>query len=178
MRKRFKSRRRTRISSFIPLAILISATILQTALSPFIKINGVHPDLVLVLVIGWTTLRGWQDGVVWALIGGLSLDFVSGAPFGIFTLAALVTTLVASLFHGRFFGSSIILPLSLTFPLSLLFNGQALLLLNLLGRPVVWDQVLSLVIVPAAIFNTATMLIIFPLLYMLNRWLNPQPLSF
>jgi hypothetical protein len=26
------------------------------------KINGVHPDLVLLLVISWTVLRGLEDG--------------------------------------------------------------------------------------------------------------------
>ncbi|MBE7551919.1 MAG: rod shape-determining protein MreD [Anaerolineales bacterium] len=166
------------MNNFIPPAILISATLLQSTLAPYIKISNVHPDLVLVIVIGWTILRGLRHGVVWAVIGGLSLDLLSGGPFGLFTLAMLVVTLVTSLFHGRLFGSSIILPLSLTFPLSLLFNGLALLLLNLLGRPVVWDEAFSAVLVPVAIFNTAVMLLVFPLLYMLNRWLNPQPLSF
>lgn len=157
---------------------MITATLLQVTLSPYIKINGVHPDLVLVLVIGWTILRGLRDGFIWALIGGLSIDFVSGAPFGIFTLALLLVTLVANLFHGRTFGSSIILPVSLAFPLSLLFNGVALLLLNLLGRPIAWNEALSNVLIPIAIFNTVAMLLVFPLLYLLNRWLSPQPLSF
>ncbi len=157
---------------------MITATLLQATLSPYIKINGVHPDLVLIVVIGWTVLRGLRDGVIWALIGGLSLDLLSGGPFGLFTLALLATALITSLFHGRLFGSSIILPLILTFPLSLLFNGLALLILNLLGRPVAWNEAFSYVLVPAAIFNAAVMLLIFPLLYLLNRWLNPQPLSF
>lgn len=157
---------------------MITATLLQATLSPYIKINGVHPDLVLIVVIGWTVLRGLRDGVIWALIGGLSLDLLSGGPFGLFTLALLATALITSLFHGRLFGSSIILPLILTFPLSLLFNGLALLILNLLGRPVAWNEAFSYVLVPVAIFNAAVMLLIFPLLYLLNRWLNPQPLSF
>lgn len=130
------------------------------------------------LVIGWTILRGLEEGFVWALIGGLSLDLLSGGPFGLFILTILAAEFITSLFHGRLFGSSIILPLSLTFPLSLLFNGLALLLLSLLGRPVIWNETFSVILVPAALFNTAAMLVIFPLLYLLNRWLNPQPLSF
>ena len=130
------------------------------------------------MVIAWTFLRGLREGLIWALIGGLSLDILSGAPFGLFSLTMLIMALVTSLFHGRLFGSSIILPLGLTFPVSLLFNGMALLLLNLLDRPIIWNDAFSYVLVPAAIFNTATMLFIFPLLYLLNRWLNPQPLSF
>jgi rod shape-determining protein MreD len=146
-------------------------------LSPYVKVNGVHPDLVLILVIGWTFLRGLREGVIWALIAGLSLDLTSGAPFGLFTLSMLVVSLATSLFHGRLFGSSIILPLILTFPLSLLFNGLALLLLNLTGRPIIWSDAFSSVLVPVAVFNTVVMLFVFPLLSWLNRWLNPQPLS-
>ena len=147
-------------------------------LSPFIKISGVHPDLVLILIIGWIILRGLGEGLVWALIGGVCLDLVSGAPFGVFTLTTLLVALAANLSHGRVFGSSIVLPLSLTFPLSLLFNGLALLFLTLLGRPIVWSNAFFNVLLPVAIFNTAVMMLVFPLLYLLNRIMNPQPLSF
>ena len=147
-------------------------------LSPFIKISGVHPDLVLLLIVGWIILRGLKEGLVWALIGGLCLDLASGAPFGVFTLTMLLVALAANLSHGRVFGSSIVLPLSLTFPLSLLFNGLALLFLALLGRPVLWSDAFFNVLLPLAIFNTAVMMLVFPLLYLLNRLMNPQPLSF
>lgn len=159
-------------------AILVGAALLQTTISPYIKISGIHPDLVLILVIGWTVLRGAEEGLVWALIAGLSLDFLSGAPFGLFTLCMVMVALITGFVHGLTFGSSIVLPLSLTFPLSLFFNGLALLVLFLLGRPIIWGEVLPTILVPVALFNTALMLLFFPLLHLLNRWLNPQPLSF
>jgi len=152
--------------------------LLQVTLSPYIKINGVHPDLVLVLVISWIVLRGLEEGLIWALMGGLSLDLLSGAPFGVFTLAMLLVALATNLSHGRVFGSSIVLPLSLTFPLSLLFNGLAVLFLMLLGRPIGWNEAFLHILLPVAVFNTAVMIFIFPLLYLLNRFLHPQPLSF
>ena len=130
------------------------------------------------VVIGWTYLRGWEEGLGWATIGGLSLDFISAAPFGVFTLALLLVTLAASLSHGRVFGSNIFLLLGLTFPLALLFNAIALLSLNFLGRSINWVDAFSSVILPAALFNVGVMALIFPLLYIINRYLNPQPLSF
>lgn len=133
---------------------------------------------MLVLVIGWTVLRGLEAGLSWAIIGGLSLDFLSGAPFGIFTLTMIVTALIAGLFHGRIFGSSVVLPLGLAFPLSLFFNTVVLLLLNVLGRPIDWLNAFSYVLLPVALYDTGAMIVIFPLLYLLNRWLNPQPLTF
>ena len=123
-------------------------------------------------------MRGWEEGLGWAVIGGLSLDFVSAAPFGVFTLALLLVTLSASLSHGRVFGSNIILLLAFTFPLGLLFNTMALLSLNVLGRPVNWVDAFSSVILPVAVFNVGVMALVFPLLYLINRFMNPQPLSF
>jgi rod shape-determining protein MreD len=166
------------MNTLIPLIILISATLLQATLSPYIKISGVHPNLVFILVIGWVILRGLEDGFLWALIGGLSLDFLSGAPFGVFTLTMLLVALLANLSHGRIFGSSIVLPLTLTFPLSLLFNGLALLFLALLGQHIVWSDAFFSRLLPVAIFNTMVMMLVFPLLYLLNRFLSPRQLSF
>lgn len=119
-----------------------------------------------------------EEGLTWALIGGLSLDFISGAPFGVFSLAMVVVTVVTGLSQGRVLGSSIVMPLSLIFPLSLLFNTLALLLLNLLGRPIGWVEAFSNVLLYVALFDTGVMLLIFPLLYFLNRALNPQRLLF
>lgn len=166
------------MNTLAPFIILISATLFQATLSPYIKINGVHPDLVFILVIGWVILRGWEGGLLWVLVGGLSLDFLSGTPFGVFTLTMLFVALVTSLFYGRVFGSSIILPLALTFPLSLLFNGLALLFLALLGQPIVWADAFFSKLLPVAIFNTMVMMLVFPLLYLVNRFFNPRQLSF
>ncbi len=150
----------------------------QATLSPYIEISGIHPDLILLMVISWTILRGLEEGATWALVGGVSLDLLSGAPFGVFSLTMLLAAIISSFFHGRTFGSSIVVPLALIFPLSLLFNGGALLILNLLGYPVAWGSAFFYILLPVAIFNTGIMMIVFPLLYLLNRWLNPQPLTF
>jgi rod shape-determining protein MreD len=166
------------ISQLIPWAILIGAMLLQITVAPYLKIDGVHPDLILVLVIGWVTLRGWNEGFLWAVLGGLGLDFMSAAPFGIFSIALLLVTIVASIAHRLNFGSRIVIPLTLTVPLSFLFNGVALLILSGLGWPITWGVALTNILVPVAIFNTVVMVFIFPLLYLLNRWLNPEQLSF
>jgi rod shape-determining protein MreD len=137
------------------------------------QIGGVQPDLVLILVIAWTILRDLEEGLTWALIGGVSLDLISGAPFGVFSLALVVAALAANLSHGRIFGSNIVVPLGFTFPLSVLFNVLVLLFLSLLGRPVIWTDVFSNVLLSVALFNTAIMLVVFPVLYYFNRFLNP-----
>jgi rod shape-determining protein MreD len=119
-----------------------------------------------------------EEGLTWALIGGLSLDFISGAPFGIFSLAMLIVAVLVNMSQGRILGSSIALPLSLTFPLSLLFNTLALIFLYLLGWPVAWLEALTTVLFPVALLNTGVMVVIYPFLSSFNRFLDPQRFSF
>ncbi len=94
-----------------------------------------------------------------------------------FSFSVLLAAVITSFFHGRTFGSSIVVPLLLIFPLSLVFNGVALLLLNLLGHPITWLEAFYNILIPAAIFNTGVMALVFPPLYLLNRWLNPKTLT-
>jgi rod shape-determining protein MreD len=67
-------------------ALLIALVLFQTTVMPHIHILGVQPDLLLMVVTSWSLLRGAEAGMLWALIAGVALDLVSGAPFGMSTL--------------------------------------------------------------------------------------------
>jgi rod shape-determining protein MreD len=141
----------------------------QSSLAPSLTAAGLHPDLVLVAVISWTLLRGAREGLLWAVIGGLSLDLLSSGPFGASIVALVLTGWLARLGFGRMFGGYLVLPLTLTFPLSMVYYLTYALLLNVLGRPVAWLPALTYVILPASLFNIAAMLLLFPLLRLLHR---------
>jgi rod shape-determining protein MreD len=161
-------RRRT-ISGYLGLAVLLGLVLIQSSIGPFLTVVGVHPDLVLVAVVGWTLLRGTREGLVWALIGGFALDLLSGGPFGAVTVALVITSLLANLGYGRVFGGYLVLPMVLTFPLSLAYYLMYTLLLSMLGQPVAWVSTVADIILPAAVLNIAAMLILFPLLRLLHR---------
>lgn len=149
--------------------MLLGLALIQSSIGPFLTIVGVHPDLVLVAVIGWTLLRGPGEGLVWAVIGGISLDLLSGGPFGVATIALVITSTLASLGYGRVFGSYLILPLALTLPLSLAYYLIYTLLLSVLNGLVAWIPTVVDIILPASLVNIAAMLLLFPLLRLLHR---------
>jgi rod shape-determining protein MreD len=166
------------VLNLIAAVVLVGIALAQATFSSYMKVNGLHPDLVLILVISWTILRSFEEGLTWALIGGMALDFISGTPFGVSSLAMVLVVVVIAAAQGRVFGSNIFFPLLLVFPLSLLFNGLTLLSLNILGRPVAWVETFSLILFPLALFDTGVTVLIFPLLYWINRRLSPRPLLF
>ncbi len=169
--------RKIPISGYLGLAVLLGLTLAQSSLGPFLTIAGVQPDLVLIAVIGWTLLRGSQEGLLWAVIGGLGLDLLSGGPFGVMTVALVVTSLLTRLGYGRVFGGYLVIPLALTFPLSLVYYLTYALLLYVLNRPVAWIPALANVILPASLLNIAAMLILFPPLRLLNRRTGQEEIS-
>ncbi len=161
--------RKIPISGYLGVVVLLGLVLIQSSIGPFLTIVGVHPDLVLVAVISWTILRGPTEGLVWAIIGGIGLDLLSGGPFGVMTIALVITSLLASLGYGRVFGGYLILPLALTFPLSLVYYLTYTLLLSVLNEPIAWLPALTSVILPASVMNIVAMLFLFPLLRLFHR---------
>ncbi len=112
----------------LPIAAVgaLLAALLETSVLPEVTIGGLKPDLLLVMAVVVTMIVGFEDGLVWAFVGGLLVDAMSGRPLGATALALLLVTGVAALI-ARFTGTPRLLTVSLvTFALGWLF--QALLM--------------------------------------------------
>jgi rod shape-determining protein MreD len=169
--------RRASISDYLGFVLLLGLALAQSSLEPFLTVAGVHADLVLMAVVGWTFLRGPGEGIIWALVGGLCLDLLTSGPFGLMTVALVAASLLATLGYGRVFGSYLVLPLALAFPLSLAYYLAYTLLLAAFGRAVDWLPVLTTIILPASLLNIAAMLVLFPPLRALHRRTGREQIS-
>lgn len=136
---------------------------------PHLTILGVKPDLVLLMVISWSLLRGAKEGVIWALVGGMGLDLVSGAPFGISTAALLTLSLLAGLGELGVFRTHIALPLIATLIATLAYDLFFLLLLQIRGCSIAWTESLVKVVLPSALFNVLLSPFVYKALYWLHR---------
>jgi rod shape-determining protein MreD len=66
-------------------ALLAFAALLQSVLGPTLPVVQGRPDLVLVVVIAWSMLRGSGEGAFVGFLGGMLLDSVAYTQFGINT---------------------------------------------------------------------------------------------
>jgi len=133
-------------------------------------VAGIHPDLVVCCVIAWSFWHNTADSLVWAIIGGLSLDLLSSGPFGTVTVPLiLVSLLVSRLGYGRVLGGYLVLPLLFAFPLSLLYYLLYMALLNLAGTRLPWVSTLTFVTLPASLLNAAVTFLMLPPLHWLHR---------
>lgn len=156
------------INSYVSVLLLISVALIQSTVMPHLTLWDVKPDLVLLVVISWSLLRGTREGIIWGFIGGLCLDLFSGAPFGLSALALLIVSFLSGLGEATVFRTQVILPLATAFFASLLYNFIFLFVLGVLGWPVVWLDSFIRLVLPTSVLNV----LLTPLVYPAMRWLH------
>src|ERR1700737_3978311 len=63
--------------------LLALGALFQSGLGPSLPLVRGRPDLVLVVVLAWSMVRGSGEGAFVGFLGGALLDSVTYAPFGV-----------------------------------------------------------------------------------------------
>ncbi len=161
----------------VGLPLLALAAVVQATVLARFTIFGGTLDLVLLLALSWTLIGEWQGGVVWGMLGGLSLDTLSGGPFGASAVGLVIVAYLAGLTEGRFWRSHVLLPLATALLGSVLFHLITLLLLTVTGYPVDWAYSLTRLTLPAVLLDTLCMLPVYALVRMLHAFTHPAPVT-
>lgn len=138
---------------YFALSLLGGLALLQASLAPLVQIAGVRPDLVLAAVVCWGILRGPREALVWALAGGLAVDLLSPAPFGVYTLALLLVGILTGLGELAVFSAGLALPVLAVAVGTVLYHLAAYALLQAAGIPLPWGDSLRYLTLPAALVN-------------------------
>lgn len=156
------------LNLYVTLPLLIGVALLQSTVLPHLTLAGVAPDLMLLVVVSWSLLRGTAESIVWALLGGLMLDLTSGIPFGVTTLSLALISVLTGLGEVNVFRANMLLPGATIAAATVVYYLAVLVLSQMLGRPVVWGLSLFRLIGWAVVVNSVAM----PLVYLLLRWLH------
>ena len=145
------------------------AALSQATLLPYLKIMGLRIDIVMILVVCWILIKDVDDGVVWAIIGGLFLDLMSLAPFGTYVLALVPVVAVTSFFKALIPVYHSLLPFAVIPIASILYNLTANLVLVIFGAPGEWPATVALIVLPATLVDSVAGLLIFWLISMFRN---------
>jgi len=149
---------------------LLGGLLLQGSVLSHLPVLGVRVDLVLLIVLAWSVLRGFPSAIAMAWGGGVLLDLVSGAPFGAhtFTLGLLAPATVLATRH--LLTDSLLPALGIALAGTLCYDLVLLLALQASHVPVAWAAAFWSLVVPSAIVNTLAMPLVFvPLLRAAGR---------
>jgi rod shape-determining protein MreD len=135
---------------------------------PLLTVANIKPDLVFLVIVSWSLLRGSEEGVVWGFFGGLFLDLLSGGPPGVSAIALMSMSLLTGWGEMNLFRGHFLLPLAVIPVGTIIYYMVFLILLGMLGQALPWGQSFLRVMVPAAFINLALM----PFVHGAMRWLH------
>ena len=142
------------INLYLSLPLLTSVALLQSVWLSRVNLWGARPDLMLLVVLVWTVVRGLDEGLVWSFIGGLIVDLLSGAPMGATVLALLSVVFLAGQPWGQGLSSQVARLLLPALVGVAVYHLVLLLVLAWTGHAVDWGFALLRVAGPSALLNT------------------------
>lgn len=147
--------------------------ILQNAVVSGLRVGTARLDLMFLVVLSWSLLRGDRDGMMWAFGGGLLLDLACGGPPGRFSIPLLVVAFIVELGSRYFSSQNLLVPLALSIALFAPYDLTHMLMLQLTGIPQKWLEGLLRITMPSALLNAAFSLPV----YIALRWLHLKTLG-
>lgn len=162
------------MSPYLVALLLVLISILQSTVVPTVLPGQVRPDLMLMVVVGWGIVHGNGQAILWGLGGGIFLDLLSGAPFGIHAVTLGAIGLLSDVLQTNFFRSNIFVPLASIFIATLLYHISQGAMMQSLGYPVNWSNYMFAVILPTTLLNTALMPFVFYFLRRIDRVVRPR----
>ncbi|MGL6015634.1 MAG: rod shape-determining protein MreD [Selenomonadaceae bacterium] len=91
-------------------AVLVAAYVLQTAFLPLLNFNGIGMDLLLLVVVSFSLLKGQRFGILLGFMAGLLQDLASGTFFGMNTLSKMMIGYIFGLASQQVFKEKFFLP--------------------------------------------------------------------
>lgn len=157
--------------------LLTGVALIQTTFLARVDVLGGRPNLMLLVVLVWTVIRGIDEGLIWAFVGGLLLDLLSGGPLAGMALALLAAAYLAgqSLVEGM--GSQAVRLVILTVLGALVYHVVLLFVLDWTGHAVDWGFSLLRVAGPSVLVNGALAPSLLPLLTWLERATGEEGLA-
>jgi rod shape-determining protein MreD len=154
-------------------AILVAA-LLQVGIAPYMTIGGVTPNFLLLVVVTLALTTGPNEGATAGFVAGLLFDLIGTGPVGPMALVLAATGYFAGLLHEQMFAEGWLLPITVLAIAAISAEVAYGLLLMLLGEGGSFWQSFFTKMLPAAVYNTALALLVYPWLARFLRHERPM----
>ena len=149
----------------ISLIILLNI-IVETTLMPFLKINGITPDIMAAFIVSFGLLGGNPIAPIVGLFAGLVYDMTMGAVIGVYAFQYMLIGFIVGSLADKFYVDSFIVPMFFAFIAILLKEAIMILYAYISRLDISLFSVLIGRIIPHAILTAIITPII---LYMMRK---------
>lgn len=146
--------------------------LLQTTIFQSLKLAGISPNIMLILVVSIGFMRGRTEGMLVGFFSGLLLDILYGGYLGIFALVYLLIGYINGYFNHMFFSDEYLLPIGLILGNDLILNLCIYILYFLMRNRLDFLFYLRYTILPEMIYTIVITLVLYKLLLVIDSWLK------
>jgi rod shape-determining protein MreD len=142
----------------IGLVAIVFAALAQVSVLPSFSLFGVQPNLLVILLVAWMSVRGQHEALVLIPAAGLVLGLLDSEPLGLAMLGLAPLILLTEIHEMRIIASDLLPAVILVAFATLSYEITILLTLAVKGEHLDWLSSVLDVLVPAAIANVLLLL--------------------
>ncbi len=90
-----------RTGYIISLVLFFPLLVVQTTIIPLVEINGIVPDLIMILLVYYAIKYGQIYGTVLGFVYGFFFDLITGSLFGSVMFSKTLTGFIAGYFSNE-----------------------------------------------------------------------------
>ncbi|MEI7743680.1 MAG: rod shape-determining protein MreD [Chloroflexota bacterium] len=137
----------------IAAALSVVAALAEFTIVPYLKIGDAVPHPALVIGVTWVIAGRLEAGLVWAFVGGITLDILGQRPLGSSAFSLLLAIGLASLVGGAMRRVRILAPIVAVAVASPVYSMVLLVVTSILTGAAFSTAVLD-VVLPSAAYDT------------------------
>ncbi|MBP3888204.1 MAG: rod shape-determining protein MreD [Cellulosilyticum sp.] len=148
--------------------LLIVMHVLESTLFQYIRIGGVGPNFMIMIIVSFALLRGSKEGALIGIGAGLLYDLSFGLHIGPTVISYMLIGFVCGKLNRNFYRENFIIPFICTLVSSLFYSGVNIMAFVLRGE-LAFVYFIKSIVVPELIYTITLSLIVYQLAYSLNE---------
>lgn len=148
--------------------LLVVMHVLESTLFQYIRIGGVGPNFMIMIIVSFALLRGSKEGMMIGAGAGLLYDLSFGLHIGPTLLSYMLIGFVCGKLNQNFYRENFIIPFICTLCASLFYSMVNIIALVLRGE-LAFRYFIKSIVIPETIYTITLSLIVYQLAYLLNE---------
>lgn len=151
---------------------IIICFIIQSSMFHYIKLAGIMPNLLLILVVSTAYMQGRVHGLMVGLFSGLLVDLIFGGVIGLYGLMYMLIGYFIGFTHKFYSNDDFTLPIIFIAISDLVYGFFYFVIEYLLRGRLDLPYYLRRMILPEVIYTVAVSVLLYKLLHLINGYLG------
>ncbi len=153
-------------------ALVLICFLLQTSAFKFLELNGVVPNIMLILTMSFGLMRGRKEGMLVGFFCGLLVDIFFGFAIGPYAMIYMLIGYVNGFFHKLYYVEDVLLPMVMIAINDLAFNLIIYTVFFVMRNKMNLVSYLEHVIIPEILYTVLATLILYKIFTKINSFLK------